>query len=67
MIPQKTIDEMEIAERRFWYVHERFIVYGRGYDKLAMKNITQEMRSAERVLRKIYKELIKINKNERAK
>ncbi len=67
VIPQKIIDEMEIAEKRFWYAHERFILYGRGYDKLAMKNITQEMRFAERALRKIYKIVIKINKNGRAK
>ena len=67
MIPQKTIDEMEIAERRFYYAHERFIVYGKGYDKLAVKNITEEMRFAERALRKIYKEIIEINKNESVK
>ncbi len=65
MIPQKTVDRMEMAEKRFFYCHERFILYGRGYDKRAMKNARTEMNKSLTALRRAYRTIIEMNKNER--
>ena len=65
MIPQKIVDKMEKAERRFYYCHESFIRYGRSYDKRAMRIATLEMNRSTNALRKIYKLIVEIYKNER--
>ncbi len=65
MIPQKTAERMEMAERRFFYCHERFILYGRGFDKRAMENSRTEMNKSLAALRRVYRTIIEMNKNER--
>jgi len=65
MIPQKIVDKMEEAERRFYYCHESLILYGKSYDKQAMRNATKEMNASVKALRKIYLLIVELYKNER--